>query len=94
MSAVMVTIGIEIVKAILLLGLFITYLRNHRKIRSKFTFGLLLFAILFFAETLAAIFLYSTTALCQAIQMSEIIRPFLSAIECIGMAILAWITLK
>jgi len=94
LSAVIITIGIEIVKALLLLGLFLTYLRNHQKIRSKFTFGLLLFAILFLAETFAAIFIYSATSLCQAIEVSEIIRPILSAIECVGMAVLVWITFK
>lgn len=94
LSAVMVTIGIEVVKAALLLGLFFTYLRNHQKIRSEFTLGLLLFAALFLVETLVAIYLYSTTVLCQVIQMSEVIRPVLSAIECAGMAVLAWITLK
>ena len=45
-------------------------------------------------EATVAIYLYSTTALCRVAEIYEIVRPLLSAIECVSFAILAWITWK
>jgi len=94
MLGVALTVGIEIVKAILIGVLLSIYLNNYRSIKSKFTLGLLLFAAILLAETIMALGIYSTTSLCQAIEISEVARPILSLIEVIGIAILVWITRK
>jgi hypothetical protein len=92
--AVIVTTWIEIVKAAFVLSLLIVYAKNYRTIRSKFSLGLLTFTVLMLIEATVAIYLYSTTALCRVAEIYEIVRPLLSAIECVSFAILAWITWK
>ena len=92
--AVVVTTWIEIVKAAFIFSLLVVYARNYRSIRSKFSLGLLTFTLLMLTEATMAVYLYSTTALCRVAEIYEIVRPLLSAIECVSFAVLAWITWK
>jgi len=43
---------------VLLVGLLLVYVRNHRQIRSPFTLGLVLFAVLFLVQNLGLIYFY------------------------------------
>lgn len=94
MLATIVTVGIEIFKAAMIIGLVRVYVKNYRDIKSKFGLGLLIFATLLLLETIVSISIFSTTSLCQSIQIAEIVRPILGTIECIGIAVLTWITWK
>ena len=92
--AVVVTTWIEIVKAAFIFSLLLVYARNYRSIRSKFSLGLLTFTVLMLIEATMAVYLYSTTALCRVAETYEIVRPLLSAIECVSFGVLTWITWK
>lgn len=90
--AVILTTWIEVLKAIFIFSLLIVYAKNYRSIRSKFSLGLFTFTMLMLIETTAAIYLYSTTELCRVAQIYEVVRPLLSAIECVSFAVLTWVT--
>ena len=90
--AVILTTWIEVVKAIFIFSLLIVYAKNCQSIRSKFSLGLFTFTVLMLIETTAAIYLYSTTAFCRVAQIYEVVRPLLSAIECVSFAVLTWVT--
>ena len=90
--AAILTTWIEVVKAIFIFSLLIVYAKNYRSIRSKFSLGLFTFTMLMLIETTAAIYLYSTTELCRVAQIYEVVRPLLSAIECVSFAVLTWVT--
>ncbi|MEM3568681.1 MAG: hypothetical protein QXU11_08440 [Thermoproteota archaeon] len=88
------SLSIEIVNAALLAALLYVYARNHAKMKTKFTLSLLSFASLFLLERFLAIYFYTTTEMCTAIQIAERVRPVLSGIEMIGLFILLLITLR
>ncbi|NHV98407.1 MAG: hypothetical protein HA496_02030 [Thaumarchaeota archaeon] len=92
--ATWVSIMVEVVNVMLLLVLVYIYVKNHLKIRSKFTLGLLSFASLFLLERFLAIYFYMSTDMCSAIEVARVVRPILSSIETIGLAILLLITWK
>jgi len=92
--AAWISIMVEVVNVMLLLTLLYVYVKNHLKIRSKFTLGLLSFASLFLLERFLAIYFYMATDMCSAIEAARVIRPILSGIETIGLAVLLLITWK
>jgi hypothetical protein len=89
-----ISIMVEIVNVMLLLTLLYVYVKNHLKIRSRFTLGLLSFASLFLLERSLAIYFYMATDMCSAIEVTRVVRPILSSIETIGLAVLLLITWK
>ncbi|MEM2598817.1 MAG: hypothetical protein QW482_03755 [Thermoproteota archaeon] len=86
------SLSIEIVNVALLAALLYVYARNHAKMKTKFTLSLLSFAFLFLLERFLAIYFYTTTEMCRAIELAEHVRPVLSGIEMIGLVILLLIT--
>jgi len=94
MLATIVTVGIEIFKAAMIISLARVYVKNYRDIKSKFGLGLFIFAMILLLETIVSISIFSTTSLCESIQIAQVVRPILSTIECIGISVLAWITWK
>lgn len=52
------SIAIAAVSSVLLLGLLFVYVRNHRQLRSPFTFGLVFFAALLLLQNLGLIYFY------------------------------------
>ena len=90
--AVMITTLIEIVKADFIFSLLIVYAKNCQRTGSKFSLGLFAFAMLMLIETIIAICLYPTTNMCRVAQIYGIVRPVLSAIECVSFAALAWLS--
>lgn len=52
--------ALTIVSTLLLLGLLYVYYKNLKKIKSKFTFGLFIFALLFLIQNLVSLYYYLT----------------------------------
>jgi hypothetical protein len=87
--AVLLT-GINIV---LILSLLYVYVKNYRKIRSSHTGGLLLFASLFLAQNLVALYYGLTMSEFFAKDLGEFLLMF-TALQVIAFTILNWITWK
>jgi len=80
------------VSIIVLSGLLIVYASNFRSIKSTFSVGLVLFAVLFLIQNVAAIALYMSMALAD--YKLEVAMPMLAlnVAELAGFAVLFWIS--
>jgi len=88
----MLSVVVEVVNAILLLGLLYIYAQNYFKVKSKFTISLLFFAFFFLLERIVAIYFYITMDMCYANRLAEQVRPILSIIETVGLIALLRVT--
>ena len=79
------------ISTLLLLGLVYIYYKNLRKIKSNFTIGLLIFAILFLAQNLISLFYFITMKNYYAPEV-EIHVFILTLLQTIGFAVLLKIT--
>ncbi len=78
--------------AAFLAGLLYVYLRNHRQLRSPFTFGLVFFAALLLVQNLGSIYFYYVMS--SAGQGSSVAIPMLAldSAELVGFAALFLVT--
>ena len=79
------------ISTLFLLGLLYVYSKNLKTIRSKFTIGLFLFAILFLVQSLVSLYYYITMMKYYAPEV-EIHVFILTLLQTIGFAILLKIT--
>lgn len=81
------------INILLIVSLLVVYLRNAMRIRSGFTYGLLLFIILFLFHNIL-VFYFSVTMMPL---YAEGVAPFMfvfTLLQLIAFAILNWVTLK
>lgn len=78
--------------SVLLLGLLLIYVGNHRQLRSPFTLGLVFFAVLLLVQNLGAMYFYY--AMNEAGQGASVAVPMfvLNTAELIGFAALFYVT--
>ena len=86
-----ITTVITTVSTIFLLGLLYVYSKNLKKIKSKFTIGLLIFALLFLIQNLISLYYYITMMKYYAPEV-EVHVFILTLLQTIGFAILLKIT--
>ena len=86
-----ITTAITAVSTIFLLGLLYVYSKNLKKIKSRFTIGLLIFALLFLLQNLISLYYYITMMKYYAPEV-EIHVFILTLLQTIGFAILLKIT--
>ena len=79
------------ISTLLLLGLLYVYSKNLKTIKSKFTIGLSLFAILFLIQNLVSLYYYITMMKYYAPEV-EIHVFIITLLQAIGFAILLKIT--
>ena len=79
------------VSTLLLLGLLYVYFKNLKNIRSKFTIGLSLFALLFLIQSLVSLYYFVTMKNYYAPEV-EVHVFILTLLQTIGFAILLKIT--
>ena len=79
------------ISTILLLGLIYVYYRNLRKIKSNFTIGLLIFAVLFLVQNLVSLYYFITMMNYYSPEV-EIHAFILTLLQTIGFGILLKIT--
>ena len=79
------------ISTILLLGLIYVYYRNLRKIKSNFTIGLLIFAVLFLVQNLISLYYFITMMNYYSPEV-EIHAFILTLLQTIGFGILLKIT--
>ncbi len=79
------------VNVMLLFGLLSIYVQNCRQIRSKFTTGLLVFAIVFLLLNAATIYFNMTIQMYNSAE-AELLALVLSATQTVGLATLLWVS--
>ncbi len=80
--------GINIV---LILGLLYIYLQNYRGVKSKYTVGLIIFALLFLVQTSMSIY-YDASMIMYSTVYAENVAKILEAVKAVSFAILLWIS--
>ena len=61
MGAIMnICTALTVISTLALLGLLYIYIKNLKKIKSKFTMGLLIFAVLFLLQNFVSLYFYFT----------------------------------
>lgn len=86
-----VTTVLTAISTILLLGLVYVYYKNLRKIRSNFTIGLLIFAVLFLIQNIVSLYYFITMMKYYAPEV-EVHVFILTLLQAIGFGILLKIT--
>jgi len=86
-------LGLIIVNIILTVVLLLIYSRNYRTISSKFTLGLVFFALAFLVENVLNLLFYGSL-LAQGIDFITTYQFIINVLELAGLLILAWITWK
>ena len=86
-----VTTAITAVSIIFLLGLLYVYSKSLKNIKSKFTIGLFIFALLFLIQNLISLYYYLTMMKYYAPEV-EVHVFILTLLQAIGFAILLKIT--
>ena len=86
-----ITTAITVVSTIFLLGLLYVYSKNLKKIKSRFTIGLLIFALLFLFQNLISLYYYITMMKYYAPEV-EVHVFILTLLQAIGFLILLIIT--
>ena len=83
-------LGVNVVLAAILLAI---YSRNYKKIGSKFTLGLIVFAAAFLIQNLASIYFYNTLLTEYTLGMTTL-QLLVSVLEFFGLTILLYVTWK
>ena len=79
------------ISTLFLLGLLYVYIKNLKHVRSNFTIGLLIFAVLFLIQNLVSLYYYITMMKYYAPEV-EIHVFIITLLQAIGFAILLKIT--
>ena len=79
------------ISTLLLLGLLYTYYKNLKKIKSNFTIGLFIFALLFLIQNLVSLYYFITMTKYYAPEV-EVYEFILTLLQAIGFAVLLKIT--
>lgn len=79
--------GLHIANIILISLLLYIYSQNYRKIKSKYTIGLMLFAGIFFVQSAVGLFLDASMAMYKSVE-AENAAMFLEALKLVSFAVL------
>ena len=82
---------LTVISTLLLLGLLYVYSKNLKRIKSKFTIGLFIFAVLFLLQNLVSLYFYLTMMEYYAPQVETHVFIF-TLLQTIGFGILLKIT--
>ena len=91
MTFMQFTIGLVIINIVILLYFTSIYIKNLKSIHSKFTIGLLIFALVFLIENLVAAYFYFTMMPYYA-NDTELPTFILKLLETIAFLVFLWIT--
>jgi len=83
---------VSAISIVVLCGLLIVYAKNFRAIKSTFSVGLVLFAILFLVQNIAAVALYLSMAAANYPLSVALPLLALNTAELSGFAVLFWIS--
>ena len=87
-----ISLILYIINFALLSGLLCIYTQNLRHIKSKLTIGLVVFVLLFMAETLTGVYFNLTTGTCGGPTNIDTAWMVLTAVKTIGFATLLWVS--
>lgn len=76
---------------ILTLGLLVLYSQNYRKMRSRYTIGLILFAFVFFMHSAMGLY-FDATMVMYSDKAAESAALILEAVKAASFAVLFWIS--
>ncbi|MBI2647161.1 hypothetical protein HYW99_01675 [Candidatus Woesearchaeota archaeon] len=86
-----ITTSLTAISTLLLIGLLYVYYKNLKKIKSKFTIGLFVFAVLFLLQNLVSLYFYLTMMYYYAPQVEVHVFIF-SLLQTIAFLVLLKIT--
>ncbi len=86
-----VSMALHVVNMILTLGLLYIYGQNYRKMRSKYTIGLMLFAFVFLVHSALGLYFDTSMVMYSSVQ-AETAAMILEVIKAISFAVLLWIS--
>lgn len=89
----MAILGLIAINVVLTILLLLIYLKNHRAVKSKFTWGLLVFAGAFLLENLLNLFFYGMI-LTQEVYGFTTFQLSVNFLEMIALLILLYVTWK
>ncbi len=82
---------LHIINIIIIVGLLFVYTQNYAKLKSKYTIGLMIFALLFLAQTAMGIY-FDMSMVMYSSSRAENAATLLEAVKTVGFAILLWIS--
>jgi len=83
--------GLHVVNVLLILGLLFIYVQNYRKLKSKYTIGLMVFAVFFLVQSLMGIF-FDVSMVMYSSTTAEKAATALEAIKAVAFGVLLWIS--
>ena len=92
--------AVNLLNVLLVVSLCYLWVQNYRRFRSKYTLGLLVFAVLFLAENALAVYFFTfQPTLVTWITTPAVVPPIAQAavavlrvLECSGLGFLVWIS--
>lgn len=91
MAMDMISMGVHGINVILTLGLLYVYVQNYAKMKSKYTIGLMIFAVFFLIQSAMGLF-FEATMVMYSSPAANTAALALEAIKAVGFAILLWIS--
>jgi hypothetical protein len=88
-----ISVAVSAVNVIIVLLLLCVYTKNYRNIKSKYTFGLIIFSLLFLVENLFSIYLGIFTWPLYANDINFFMVE-IDTVELFGLSVLLYITWK
>ena len=86
-----IVLGISGINILLTLVLIYIYFRNHKLVKSKMTFGMLTFAVMFLIENALSLYFYNSL-LVQGITSLTTFHLVVKFFEMIGLLVLLYVT--
>lgn len=83
----------SLVNVLLLIGLLAVYGNSFRKIRARFTLGLLFFAGLFLVQNLIAVYSYAAMFMYFAAGAGPLVLA-ITLVQTTGLAVLFWLSVR
>ena len=84
---------LHVVNIILVLVILYIYLQNYRKLKSKYTIGLMLFSSLFLVHTIMGLY-FDLSMIMYSTKEAELASMALEAVKTISFSILLWISFE
>jgi len=87
----LVTAALHALNILLVIGLLAIYVRNYAAMKSKYTIGLVIFALLFLVQGVMSLY-FDASMIMYSDKYAENIATGLEAVKTVGLAVLLWIS--
>lgn len=87
----MISMGLHVLNIVLLLVLLWIYVQNYTKMKSKYTIGLIIFALLFLVQSAMGLY-YDTSMTMYYSDPAEQAAKVLEGVKTVAFAVMLWIS--